>query len=233
MMPSRTFSEAVRLARTLSSELLVAVHPQKVVYPAKFVVDAKGTTKEVQASLLCAYVDPVPGLIKKVEKLLKVTVVVKTMDLCSCVTGLSFLHDDQPILEVRVQKSASYCVKRFAVLKELLHYVKPELSSSLTTEDSLSHSIMSAMCCRVPFPSIEAEFHPEAFCYYCAIEMTLWWGKNGAERRRLIEMHQNSSVTHEVMAVAYRAPLFVIQFFFEESYYSELSFAVNSHMELG
>ena len=232
MTKSRTFSEAVRLARTLSSELLISVHPQKVIYPAKFVVDAKGTTKEVKASLLCSYVDPVPELIKKVEKLLNVTVVVKTMDLCSCVTGLSFLHDNQPILEVRVQKSASYCVKRFAVLKELLHYVEPDLSSSHTTEDALSHSIMSAMCCRAPFPLMEKEFHPEAFCYYCAIEMTLWWGNGGTERRRLMEMRQNPSVTHAVIAVAYRAPLFVIQFFFDyNGCYSGLSFAMNSHMD--
>ena len=176
-----------------------------------------------------SYVDPLPDLIKSLKSQRKLDVRIETMDLCGGVTALAFMPISQQVV-IRVQKQLSFCVKRFAILKELLHYVKDGLASKETTESSLDTSIIAAIECRSQLAAPDRPLHPEAFCYYCAIETLLWWGNRGIVRSKLTDMHQ-SRTPDMVMACAYRVPLYVIQFFFEDnSRYSGLSYLLNKQI---
>lgn len=225
MDKSLTLLEAVKIARGFHESSGIRYFQQRLICPDRIVIADDLTQSVSNSVLICTYADPIPFLVGELKKR-GITVRILAVNVTVNVLGLASLKGGN-ILEIRVRQNASFCVKRFAILKELIHYFKPEWYANDTSEKALYDSISQSSRCRSVWPGIVTPLHIESFCYYCAIETLLWWGKDGAARGSLADMHQ-SGVTEYVMACAFRVPLSVVQYFFEaDSRYAGVSNQLN------
>lgn len=227
MKISMTMQGAVSYARSLHRDIGFHFVTRVLDYPAKYVIGNDGLQDSKMESVQCAYVEPLVALVKAVQRRRKFIVTVKEVDLSVGVLAIARVVKGN-ILEIRVQKGLTYCVKRFAILKELLHYYEADLASSDTSEDFLYEAICSSMRCRFARSDVYAKIHVEELCYYAAIEVLLYWGENGAGRESLIKLRNDKKMPEYFIACAFRTPLSIVQYFFEDnSRYSELSYALN------
>ena len=222
-----TMQGAVSYARTLHRDLHFLYVKRVLVYDSKYVCEEDGSTRPQKSSLECEYVDPLPELIREIQTRRGLAVVVQNVDLAVGVLAVARVVFGN-VLQIRIQKSLTYCVKRFAVLKELLHYYDESLSSRDTSEEFLYEAICASMHCRFGRPDVYAKIHVEELCYYAAIELLLFWGHEGKGRDFLMELHGPQKMPEYFMACAFRTPLSIVQYFFEDnSRYAELSYALN------
>ena len=227
MKISMTMQGSVAYARSLHNDLGFGFVTRMLDYPARYVLGNDGSSVVQMESVRCTYVEPLVALVKAVQRRRKFVVAIKEVDLSVGVLAIARVMKGN-VLEIRLQKGLTYCVKRFAILKELLHYYETDLASSDTSEDFLYDAVCASMRCRFARSDVYAKIHVEELCYYAAIEVLLYWGKNGAGRKFLIELRDDKKRPEYFIACAFRTPLSIVQYFFEDnSRYSELSYALN------
>lgn len=217
-----TFSDAVRLARKLHRELCFGERSQTVKYETyAFAANGMLVTKDV--SLDCAYVTPVAKLVQAIKSNRKVDVKFFRSPDFKNLQGMA-IRPGVSKVDVIVPDDTTFCVERFAYVKELVHQWEDAYASKDTTAKTLVRVIESAMR-SLSADMIESPLHIENFCFFCALEILLPWGRNGDKRKTLLG-YRDKGLEDMVIAQAYRVPLTVIQFI-SQSNYLEVSRKMN------
>lgn len=233
-MPRPSLTYAIQLARRLHEEGQFSVLSRKLQYVAVYRENGKTGSLIPQklATVTEQVVDPAPYLHAEIQKrrAIKIRFVAVDLpeDVRNSVPTLAVMEGPDRAV-VLFQRDATYCIRRFGRVKELIHLYDGSFVTSDTSGVALSEAISAAM--RLSTPSLEHAsdpLHPEHFCYYCALELLLWWGKpSGDIRQRLTNMHAAKTPEY-IMACSFRVPLAVIQRFFECSQYVRISHELNT-----
>lgn len=212
-----SFPAAVGLARQLRRELLFTDVVQVLPYESSYRVDASGLLVPDKTSLKCSYVAPVTLLAKEIMKRRGVTINFFCSDVAKNVAGMSVRNGANSV-DILTPSKASFCATRFARLKELVHQWDDAFLSIDMSAKSLMLTIDAAMKsldpCIIDSPS---PLHIENFCFFCAIETLLPWGKSGNLRNVLVD-YREKNLQDLVIAQAYRVPLAIIQFISQSNY---------------
>lgn len=230
--PSLTY--AVQLARRLHEEGQFQVFTRKFQYVAVYTENNK-TGALVPQKIAVANeqtVDPAPYLHAEILKRRAIKIRFVAVDLPegvrNSVPTLAVMEGPDRAV-VLFQRNARYCIRRFGRVKELIHLYDDGFVTSDTSGTALSEAISAAM--RLSTPTLQQAsnpLHPEHFCYYCALELLLWWGKpSGDIRKRLTDMHEAKTPEY-IMACSFRVPLSVIQRFFDCGQYAQISYQLNT-----
>ena len=218
-----TFSDAVRLARKLHRELSFGEQGQTVNYET-YEFDRSGMLLSKGVSLDCAYITPVAKLVHAIKSRRQVVVkFFKSPDFVN-LQGMAVRPNGLKV-DVIVPNDATFCAERFTYVKELVHQWEDAYASKETTAKALVRVIESAMR-SLSADTIESPLHIENFCFFCALEILLPWGRNGDKRKALLD-YRDKGLEDLVIAQAYRVPLTVIQFI-SQSNYLEVSRKTNN-----
>ena len=176
-------------------------------------------------NLDCSYVAPVSILAKAIMNRRNITINFFSSRVAQNTAGMS-VRKGANTVDILTPGEASFCATRFARLKELIHQWDDAFLSTDTSAKSLMLAIDAAL--RSLDPDIidsPSPLHIENFCFFCAIEILLPWGKAGARRNVLVE-YRARNLQDLVIARAFRVPLTVIQFI-SQSNYLEVSRKMN------
>ena len=222
-----TLSDAVYLARKLHRDLGFGEKKQTVKYET-YSFDKSGMLVSNGNSFTCAYVTPVAQLVQGISARRNVKVqFFKSNDFVN-LQGMA-IRSSKSSVDVIVPKTATFCAERFAYVKELVHQWDDVYASKDTSARALVRVIESAMR-SLDVETIFDPLHIEKFCFFCALEILLPWGRNGEKRKKLIEYRANG-LPDLVIAQAYRVPLAVIQFI-SQSQYLDYSQKMNEATDL-
>jgi len=225
-----TFLEAVRTARQLD---------QKLSFPRVSQVVVVATYRELENGdivsspdgdrLSCSYVDPICSLMDYVRRERGISFHVFNSSKAINTLGLA-LQTDEHTVNILVPRDASFCLKRFAIVKEILHFLKPGLSSSEFSGKALFSLIEQASSCfSDEISTLVRELPPEVFCYLVAVEIFLLWSIR-IQQIKIARDHRHSDL---VVAEMFRVPLIVIQeFFAKEGIHALMSRKVNYDIDV-
>lgn len=199
--------DAIRLARDLGARLGFRDVPQSVSLE-KYSFDADGVCFADRKDIECSYVDPVSSLVDHVKSARGVDVRFFASDNLSGQLGFA-LRTSSADVSVLFPSSASFCCKRFVIVKELIHQCDERYASTDTSAKSLVDVIESAMGSFDPMRPWDP-IGVEDFCYYCALEILLPWGANGEKRKRLLDFRRDG-IPDMVIAEAFRIPVMIVQ----------------------
>ncbi len=221
-----TFPAAVGLARQLRRELLFTDVKQTLPYESSYCIDESGMLVPGKTeSLDCSYVAPVSILAKAILNKNGVTINFFKSSVAQNTAGMSVRKGANSV-DILTAAGASFCVTRFARLKELIHQWDDAFLSMDTSARSLMLAIDAAMKSLDPdLIDSPSPLHIENFCFFCAMEILLPWGKAG-ERRNVLLDYRARNIQDLVIARAFRVPLVVIQFI-SQSNYLEVSRKMN------
>ena len=220
---------AVRLARELHSKFQFPVSSRNFQYSDQYAVDnTTGAISVIKVATLQEHaVDPINSLYNEVCSKRGITIQIRYVDIRNNVPALSFMSSASSAV-VLVQRNASRCVRRFGIVKELLHLYSPDYAVEDTSGMALARAISAAMRSDIPdIAHVEDALHPERFCSFLSVELMLPWGPHGEVRRKLTDSHEEGATEH-MMACMFRVPLSVMQRFFAQGYYVGLSHKLNT-----
>ena len=218
-----TLTNAIYLARTLHQQLCFGVQKQTVKFET-YEFDENGMLVAKSVSLPCEYVTPVPKLVQAIKRNRDVDVkFFKSHDFVN-LQGMAVRPSGSKV-DVIVPVKATFCMERFTYVKELVHQWDDSYASKDTTARALVRVIESAMR-SLSADMIESPLHIENFCFFCALEILLPWGRDGDKRKPLLD-YRDKGLEDLVIAQAYRVPLTVIQFI-SQSNYLEVSRKMNN-----
>ena len=216
--------DAICLARKLDASLQFPQKPQTVSRET-YSFDDAGMCVPSQELIKCSYVDPVASLVNHVQTARNVNVGFFASDVLSSRLGFA-LRTSEKDVAVLFPASASFCCKRFVIVKELIHQCDERYASTDTSAKSLVDVIESAMGSFDPMRPWDP-IGVEDFCYYCALEILLPWGANGEKRKRLLDFRRDG-IPDMVIAEAFRIPVMIVQDI--SSQYLCLSSQINQSM---
>lgn len=221
-----TFPAAVGLARQLRRELLFTDVKQTLPYESSYCIDESGMLVPGKTeSLDCSYVAPVSILAKAIMKRRNITINFFKSNVAQNTAGMSVRKGANSV-DILTSAGASFCATRFARLKELIHQWDDAFLSTDTSAKSLMLTIEAALKSLDPdIIDSPSPLHIENFCFFCALEILLPWGKAG-ERRNVLVDYRAQNLQDLVIAQAFRVPLAVVQFI-SQSNYLEVSRKMN------
>ncbi len=221
-----TFPAAVGLARQLRRDLLFTDVSQELQYESSYRFDDSGMLVPGKTENLdCSYVAPVSILAKAIMKRRNIAINFFKSDVARNIAGMAVRNGTNSV-DILTPTDASFCATRFARLKELIHQWDDAFLSMDTSARSLMLAIDAAMKSLDPdLIDSPSPLHIENFCFFCAMEILLPWGKAG-ERRNVLLDYRARNIQDLVIARAFRVPLVVIQFI-SQSNYLEVSRKMN------
>lgn len=224
-MPPMSLKGAIRFARELESKLAILYIPNQVDY-CGYVVTPEGSLSAGPITKVEEkYAEPAAALSDFILKMRGIAVRVFYSTKANHVGGVALWVTPKRV-DVILPAKATMCVKRFSVVKELLHYCDASYSNSETTSKSVIEALESAMrSFRRVDGNGDVALHAEAFCFFAAVEMLFYWGSKGGVRKHLMELHSDN-VPDMILAKLFKVPLLIEQFFFESGY-SEKSLSIN------
>ena len=175
-----TLSDAVYLARKLHRELGFGEKKQTVKYET-YSFDKSGMLVSNDASFTCSYVTPVVKLVQGIADRRKVGVQFFISRDFVNLQGMA-IRPGKKNVDVLVPYDATFCAARFAYVKELIHQWDDVYASKDTSARALVRVIESAMK-SLDSETIYDPLHIENFCFFCALEILLPWGRNGEKRK--------------------------------------------------
>jgi len=224
-----TLRDAVRLSRRLHDKNVLSFQSHQVSYEQYEIAD-DGSTKEIQKTFTFDYVEhqKLAAHILK-ERKVKVSFRRYSGSTTTNVIAMTYAIDESNYVII-YDGNATDCKKRFAFVKELMHIYIGTVEESLTPE-SIELLLETASMCRRD-PLLARKMTPEDFCYFCAIETLIPYGRDGNYRKKFTDLHSKLNLTPYTMAYAVKVPMTVIHYFFEcESKYAQQSMAINMNIE--
>lgn len=219
-----TFPAAVGLARQLRRDLLFP-DVRQVLPIESYRVDASGLLIPDKTSLNCSYAAPVSILAKAIMNRRNITIDFFKSRVAQNTAGMS-VRKGANTVDILTPAGASFCATRFARLKELIHQWDNAFLSTDTSAKSLMLTIEAALKSLDPdIIDSPSPLHIENFCFFCALEILLPWGKAG-DRRNVLVDYRAQNLQDLVIAQAFRVPLAVVQFI-SQSNYLEVSRKMN------
>ena len=224
--------DAIQLARKLHRTLRFPRIHNEVSFVEKFAVDEKtGLLKPSSiVKLQNDYVAPIKMLKAEVERRRGKRVEFLESKCLQKMRG--FAPSSNDVIPVILKSEASFCVRRFAALKELIHNYDEQYCTSDTSPIAVLNAIESAILCARPgVHSDVAPLHVETFCYFCALEVLMPWGERGSLRRQVAEF-RTLKTPDLVIAKLYRVPLTEVQKFFDShGRYVDISRNINTQID--
>lgn len=224
--------DAIRLARELHRLLCFSSIPNEVSFVEKYSVDENSglLRPSVIKKLKNNYIAPVAILKAEVERQRRKEVKFLESERLSFLRGFSPSSKD--VIPIILKHDSTFCVRRFAALKELIHNYDIKYTTSETTPKAVLNAIESALACSQPgIHGDVASLHVEAFCYFCALEILIPWGEKGCLRRQIAEFREQKT-PDLVIAELYRVPLVEVRRLFDaHGRYMDISRNINTQLD--
>ena len=211
----RPLAEAIREAVKLSESLKFPRAPNDFTVEGAYTIGADGNISCDERPVSFPYISPVDALRTDLRKRGKDVRFVTPADDSRDALAISMARKVRgETYRVTIDNDCTFCVFRFAMLKELLHIHFGIFGPSPSLE-AVSETLRDAIQSRM---SVNPDLSGEAFCYAVAIEIMIPYGPF----RDAVLDHKKRNETDHTIARMTRVPLPVIKFFFDDKY-AELS----------
>jgi hypothetical protein len=212
--PQRPLADAIKEADVLAKSLNFPRKPNSVELRGGHAIDSAGHSSASSCIIESPYIDPIPALLTAIKQQGK-QVRIKRIphaelpeepDLDISITR----KDREGVYHISIAERCTFCVRRFAALKELLHVYFDILEHSSAVRE-LTDTLTAAIQSR---RSVEAAgISGEAFCYVAAIEILIPYGEFRTEIANYRDVDQRTDYDIARMT---RVPSSVIYFFFNK-----------------